>query len=385
MTCPEVPDTPHVTRATDRHVFHAPPLDTTPPTREQPAWNSSLTGLALCGFLTLGVYTLLAHRSSNAAPWFIEVAVLILFGLSLAVATLAWMASRLESKSSGSGAMHHPASQMILEDLRLIHPGTLHLGRPFTVALQARVPAGAPTVRAPHSVTFSILCSRTPLNGAGAAQRDSRIDRVWVPTPAGWQEASGSKHLHYEGTMGTPRTRRRFESEYWYVTLEDPYAPEDSPAVLMSELPRPAEPALRTPAWRPGRIEQLEALLHHGTHAVLSRAYPRPASDSPADRLTDHSPTEKERLAVFTVTFDELVDHAVNSDWLARHARHSSTMSDSLVYLLHDGSGYQVIHSERDSGQTLFTSHEPRAAVAYYLRHYGNLPPMAGLEATPRQ
>lgn len=149
MTCPEAPDTPHVTQATDRHVFHAPPLDTTPPTREQPAWNSSLTGLALCGFLTLGVYLLLAHRSSNAAPWFIKVAVLILFGLSLAVATLAWMASRLESRSSGSGAMRCAAPQMVLEDLRLIHPGTLHLGRPFTVALQARVPAGAPTVRPP--------------------------------------------------------------------------------------------------------------------------------------------------------------------------------------------------------------------------------------------
>lgn len=128
----------------------------------------------------------------------------------------------------------------------------------------------------------------------------------------------------------------------------------------------------------PGRQAQLDALLSGQQETLVIESYHGKVDfgllrhGGCPDIERDFTP--QERRAVFTVSFEELVGHALQSGWLERKlARDAAGGGDDLRVFRSEG-GYVVLEIDQGrSGGVLLESADPHAVVQACLRHRGIL------------
>jgi hypothetical protein len=124
-------------------------------------------------------------------------------------------------------------------------------------------------------------------------------------------------------------------------------------------------------AWHPDRHAQLEALLHDKGLELVLKAYNGEdaswglARQGAAVYRDDFTPAERE--AVFTVDFEDLVDHAMTTRWYETEIQNERIGGDGSTYLLKEDGTYKLMFTERGWTESLYATPDLRSAVAHYL------------------
>ena len=131
--------------------------------------------------------------------------------------------------------------------------------------------------------------------------------------------------------------------------------------MLLNATARPDKRVPLRPAWQPDARTQLEALLQGNEYDLLERAYSASFNDLRGGEFCVDALTHAERRAVIRVNFNDLLDHALASQWA------DSVLGDALggsVSLFHEDGLYKVMNTESEG---VFESAELRPALACYL------------------
>ena len=354
-------------------------IDTTPQ-RVTTALGTQLFWLCLVlAFGCLG-WQLTVQPKATDLPWLRWSVGLVPWAMALgALALLGDTLYRAISRKSA----HQPSDvppPSLLEDLRLTTGSAPMFGMPWSMHIQARMPPAVPgsnDAGARPWLRVALVCTHQPLQALQALPSNSVVcSALLVCTPSGAAsrgEVSGETDLLLAQQWPTGAT------DHWHVVIQDANLPEHSPPLLIRAMARPDDRVPLHPDWQPDSLTQLEALLSGNEYDLLERAYSASfhalrGADFCVDALTD-----AERLAVIQVSFDELLDHALASQWATQFVNDERASS---VYLLHEDAQYKVICLERDGDDEMFVSTELRPSLAHYLASARNFfTPMPGLAA----
>ncbi len=147
-------------------------------------------------------------------------------------------------------------------------------------------------------------------------------------------------------------------------------APEQPPVAR----PKPAVP-IGGPIWRPAREAQIQALMNGEEAALLYRAFFGADCRLPSDPLAlfdfEDALTDADKQLVFTVSLDDVVDHAMATRGYEAHLYTQRIGGDYSFYMLQEDGLYKLMFTERQHTGELFASKALRPVLA---RYFANCP-----------
>lgn len=147
-------------------------------------------------------------------------------------------------------------------------------------------------------------------------------------------------------------------------------APEQPPAAQPEPL-APIDVPVGGPIWWPTRDAQIQALLNHKEEALLYRAFFGADCRLPNDRSTlydfEDALTSADKQLVFTVSIDDVVDHAMATRWYEARIHTERVGGDYTFYLLQEDDLYKLMFTERHDTAELFASKDLHPVLARYV------------------
>ena len=316
--------------------------------------------LWLCLVLFFGWlgWNLIVWPSTTALPWLRWSVGLVAWTVALgALALLGNTLHQAMFRKTGHTHSNDPQPPIPLEDLRLTMDPTPMFGMPWHLHIQARLSDGQGDAH--PWLRVALLCAKQPLNTLQTLPSDAVVcSALLVCTPSG---AASRGEVCGETELLLPQQWPSSVTEHWYMAVQDPNASDDSPPLLLNATARPSKRVPLRPAWQPDVLTQLDALLQGNEYDLLERAYSASFNDLRGGEFCVDALTRAERLAVIRVNFNDLLDHALASQWV------DSVLGDGLggsVSLFHKGGLYKVTNTESEG---VFESAELRPALACYL------------------
>lgn len=335
-------------------------------------------GVVVCLFLSGRGLVHAALQGGWHAVWWLPA------GLVLLVATLAsiGMALHCLDNLGWRRRASRPSEALLLSRFDCVLADDDAAAHGVTGALQMQVraenPRAGPWTLPEVVASLSVEHLREP-DGASLELTSTLSVAATASIVADTEAQDGSRLLTWRATLVPGRSSlERRDAGRWRVEWRVPGGGESE---LVAVMPVPAPPAKLQPMHvsnPSSRLEQFEALLEGYTSELILNAYHGPGISYGLIRHggcpeveTDF--TEDEKRAVFTVTFEELLDHAMQSGWAWRRLKEDETYDHRNLRFFRSEAGFKLLRRDDDRDDVLAEAPDLRGIVSAYLKKQGVL------------